>query len=93
MKNNTKKIVVLDRLESHRIEQAIFILRDANDTAESDAVSEAERIVRNFLASGQEVLNTEVKKKRFRPKIFFGMIAYTLSTVLITMLFVARFSA
>ncbi len=93
MKNNTKKIVVLDRLNSNRIEQAIFILRDANDIAESDAVSEAERIVKNFLTSGHNSFSAETKKKKFEPKFLFAMFAYTVTTVLATMLFIARFGA
>lgn len=91
MKNNTKKIVVLDRLNSARIEQAIFILRDANDITESDAVSEAERIVKNFLTSGHNAFPSETKKKKLDPKFLFAMFAYTLATVLATMLFVSRF--
>lgn len=93
MKNNTKKIVVLDRLNSARIEQAIFILRDANDITESDAVSEAERIVKNFLTSGHDAFSPEVKKKKLDPRFLFAMFAYTLATVLATMLFISKFGA
>ena len=89
MKNNTRKIVVLDRLNSARIEQAIFILRDENDISESDAVSEAQRIVNTYLKSLSEPL-VHKEKKKIQPKFFFAMLAYTLTTVLITMMILAK---
>ncbi len=85
MKNNTKKIVVLDRLNSSRIEQAIFILRDEDYISESDAVSEAEKIVQNYLTSGSSLTDCG-KKKRFKPSFFFAMLGYTVLTVALTML-------
>ncbi len=91
MKNNTRKIVVLDRLNSARIEQAIFILRDENGICESDAVSEAERIVNNYLASLSEPYAIKEKKKKFQPKFLFGLLAYTLTTVMITAYFMSNF--
>ena len=88
MKNNTKKIVVLDRLNSARIEQAIFILRDENGS-ESDAVSEAERIVNNYLDSISEPIACN-KKKKFQPKHFFALLAYTALTIVVTMMVIAK---
>ena len=90
MVNNTKKIVVLDRLNSSSIEQAIFILRDARNISASDAVSEAERIVNSYLSTMPETLNSKDTKKGFSPKFFFAMLAYTLTTVLITMMILAK---
>ena len=89
MQNNTKKIVVLDRLDSAHIEQAIFILRDANDITESDAVSEAERIVNNYLESLSEPIAVN-KKKKFQPKHFFALLAYTALTIVVTMMVIAK---
>lgn len=89
MKNNTRKIVVLDRLNSARIEQAIFILRDENGISESDAVSEAERIVNNYLESLSEPL-VKRKEKKFQAKHFLALLAYTLTTVAITMMLLAK---
>ena len=88
MENNTKKIVVLDRLNSPRIEQAIFILRDAKTVSETDAVSEAQRIVNTYLESlsGEE----GTKKKRFNTKIFFAMLAYTLITMILTAIMISK---
>ncbi len=85
MKNNTKKIVVLDRLDSSEIEQAIFILRDENYISESDAVSEAERIVKSYLASSNAIYSSNEKKKKFKPQFFLAMLGYTLFTVMATM--------
>lgn len=89
MKNNTKKIVVLDRLNSARIEQAIFILRDENGISESDAVSEAQRIVNNYLESLSEPIVCKNKKK-FQTKHFLALLAYTLTTVVVTMMILAK---
>ena len=88
MKNNTRKIVVLDRLNSARIEQAIFILRDENDS-ESDAVSEAQRIVNNYLRSLSEPI-TASRKKKFQTKHFFALLAYTALTIVVTMMVIAK---
>ena len=89
MKNNTKKIVVLDRLNSARIEQAIFILRDENGISESDAVSEAQRIVNNYLESLSEPIACN-KKKKFQAKHILALLAYTLTTVVVTMMILAK---
>ena len=91
MKNNTKKIVVLDRLNSARIEQAIFILRDENGISESDAVSEAERIVSTYLESLSEPIACN-KKKKFQAKHFLALLAYTLTTVMLTAYFISNFA-
>ena len=54
MSNNTRKIVVLNKLNSPRIEQAIFILRDEVNISESDALSEAQKIVDSYIKSLSE---------------------------------------
>lgn len=92
MKNNTKKIVVLDRLDSAHIEQAIFILRDANEITESDAVSEAERIVSAYLDSLSEPI-AKKESKKVQPRFFFAMALYTMVTVMLTAYFLTKFSA
>ena len=91
MNNNTRKIVVLDRLNSARIEQAIFILRDESGIIESDAVSEAERIVGKYLESLSEPIVCR-KKKKIQPKHFFALLAYTASTVMLTAYFLTNFA-
>ena len=83
MNNNTRKIVVLSKLDSPRIEQAIFILRDQVTVTEKDAVGEAQRIVENYLKS----LTMESRKKEKRGKSYrfiAGMVAYTFFTALVT---------
>lgn len=90
MINNTKKIVVLDRLNSPSIEQAIFILRDENRPSESDAVTEAQRIINSYLTTMPETFNPIKKKKTFNAKFFFAMVAYTMATVLLTVMINAR---
>jgi len=84
MKNNTRKIVVLDNINSSRIEQAIFILRDTSQICESDAVTEAQRIVNTYLNSLSQPLLQTKKKKRLSARFFIAMTLYTFSTIIIT---------
>lgn len=83
MSNSTRKIVVLNKIDSPRIEQAIFILRDEAPTSESDAVAEAQKIVDNYLRSLSAPPSSPPKKK-FRSKFFLGMAIYTFATVFLT---------
>ncbi len=83
MDNNTRRIVVLDKLDSPRIEQAIFILRDNEEyICHSDAVAEAQRIVDNYLRSmsGENVH----EHQRRGGKFIFAMTLYTFATVMLT---------
>lgn len=83
MKNNTRKIVVLNKLNSPRIEQAIFILRDEVNVSESDAVSEAQRIVDNYVKSLSAASPQKTAKKNGYG-FLIGMTLYTFATVVIT---------
>lgn len=83
MSNNTRKIVVLSKLNSPRIEQAIFILRDEVNVSESDAVSEAQRIVDNYLKSLSDSSPAKPPKKNGYG-FLIGMTLYTFATVVIT---------
>lgn len=83
MNNNTRKIVVLNKLHSPRIEQAIFILRDEVNAAETDAVSEARKIVDSYIKS-LSPNQTGTSKKKSSYKIFIGMTLYTLATSIMT---------
>ena len=83
MSNNTRRIVVLDKIDSPRIEQAIFILRDSeDDICRSDAVAEAQRIVDNYLRSmsGEKIH----ERGRKGGKFIFAMTLYTFATVMLT---------
>ena len=64
MNNNTRKIVVLSKLNSPKIEQAIFILRDEVNVSESDALSEAQKIVDNYVKS----LNASHEREKSKNK-------------------------
>lgn len=83
MSNNTRKIVVLNKIDSPRIEQAIFILRDEADVCERDAVAEAQKIVNEYLKSLSAPPPPPPPKKT-RSKFFFGMAVYTFATVALT---------
>ena len=83
MSNNTRKIVVLSKLNSPRIEQAIFILRDEVTVTESDAVSEAQKIVDNYVKSlSSNPQQSSQKKPRYG--FLIGMTLYTFLTSVIT---------
>ena len=83
MDNNTRKIVVLSKLNSPRIEQAIFILRDEVNISESDALSEAQKIVDSYVKSlSERAQQKSVKKPRYG--FLIGMTLYTFATAMLT---------
>ncbi len=93
MENNTKKIVIFNELESPRIEQAIFILRDtdcpdaaAGHCADADAVSEAERLIDSYLSSLNSPLCPEKKKHRLRTAA--NIFIFSVCTMIIAALFI-----
>lgn len=83
MSNNTRKIVVLSKIDSPRIEQAIFILRDEAVVSERDAVAEAQKIVNEYLSTLSAPPPLPPPKK-IRSKFFFAMTIYTFATVALT---------
>ncbi len=89
MNNNTRKIVVLNKLNSQMIEQAIFILRDEVQGKESDALSEAQRIVDCYVKSLTSPSAKESKKKKPKLGFFLGMTLYTIATVIMTAYFIS----
>lgn len=56
--NLSKRVIILDRLNSPSIAQAIFILKD-NDESEFYALDEAERIVSDYISG-----NVRFEKKK-----------------------------
>lgn len=64
----TKKVVILDKVNSPLISHAIFILRDT-DKSEFSALLEAERIVNEYMAGKKCSKN---KKSR----LFIGLSAF-----------------
>ena len=83
MNNNTRKIVVLNKLNSPRIEQAIFILRDEANITENDAVSEAQKIVDNYLRSLSGAQDKK-KKRKLNCSFLIGITVYTFLTSVVT---------
>lgn len=49
MKENSPKVVILNRLQSPYVSEAIIILKDSCTLPQSRAVEEAEKIVRSYL--------------------------------------------
>ena len=87
MNNTTRKIVVLNNLNSPGIEQAIFILRDEIRADECDVVAEAQRVVDTYIKSLENP--PEEKKKKSRTGFFIGMALYTFMTVAATFCFIS----
>ena len=83
MSNKTRKIVVLSKIDSPRIEQAIFILRDEAFITEVDAVSEAQKIVDNYLKS-QIPHPSPPPARKFSRSFLLAMAVYTFATVSLT---------
>ena len=81
MSNNTRKIVVLSKIDSPRIEQAIFILRDEAEICEHDAVAEAQKIIDNYRHSLSE---TSEPRLKIKSSFILGMAIYTLTMVSLT---------
>ena len=48
--NKAKRVIILDKIQSPTIAQAIFILRDENEN-EFFALAEAERLVSDYLSN------------------------------------------
>lgn len=68
--DTTKRVIILNRLNSPLIAQAIFILKD-DAVNEFSAVAEAERIVEDFMAN-----TTSAKRKKYLlPAIFTALTA------------------
>ena len=60
MKDIAKKVVILENLASPYVDQAIIVMRDYNPKLESNAITEAERIVSAYLE------NLKLKGGRYR---------------------------
>lgn len=84
MKNNTRKIVVLNKLDSPNIEQAIFILREEGAVNPCDAVSEAQKIVDAYVKSLSKPTAKPESKRRFSSAFLIGMTLYTFTTAILT---------
>ena len=83
MKNNTRKIVVLNNIDSPRIEQAIFILKEeASCPDESAAVKEAQRIVDTYV---KNLYSPILKKQKKKPqlRLIFTAALYICSMVVL----------
>ena len=49
MKDNLPKVVILNRLQSPYVSEAIIILKDSCTLPQSRAIEEAEKVVRSYL--------------------------------------------
>lgn len=77
--DTAKKVIILNKLNSPLIAQAIFILKD-DDVNEFSAVAEAERIVEEFMYD----IPSSHKKRHLIPLIFVSLAALG---IILTLLF------
>ena len=84
MKNNTRKIVVLNKLDSPSIEQAIFILREEGAVSAYEAVNEAQRIVDAYVKSLSRPAPKSEHRRKLSSAFLIGMTLYTFTTVILT---------
>ncbi len=72
--NLSKRVIILDKLNSSTITQAIFILKDEN-TCEFSAVIEAERIVDDYISG------SFMKKRRTFLPLILALLSLSLFLV------------
>lgn len=80
--NLTKRVIILDKVNSPMIAQAIFILKEGVD-CEFSAVAEAEKIVEKFMADKI----TLRKKRRYMPYVLAGLFLTGFLLALINVIF------
>lgn len=84
MKNKEKKVIILDKLSSPFVAQAIIILKDGTDVAEDSIIREAEKIVEGYFPQKKK---TPSSKKRTLLKEGIILLSGVLLTILFTRLF------
>ena len=101
IKNDTKKVYIVNNLKSDNIEQVIFILREnagtkKNSLNSSDIALEAERIINNYANEVKRASNTYSKKatKRKAKNKFSAAVGFILAAagiLLITSLIINNY--
>lgn len=82
---NKRQVVIINDIKSDSIEQAIFILRDKDNTQKiagrSDIVAEAERIINSFIGYG----SSAVYKPRIktRKQVFVSTMLWLASAAIV----------
>ncbi len=74
-----KKVIILNKVDSPAISQAIFILKD-NVSAEFSAVEEAERVVKEYMDA------MRFKKRHSKAPLLFTLIVLIFSCVVAAIL-------
>ena len=88
MKNTTKKVVILDNITSPYIHQAIIVLNDYNPSMESKIITDAEKIVNEYLSKTDFTEkdtkiyynNSSLKKKKRHGTAFLTAVLIVLSS-------------
>lgn len=91
MKNSTRKVVILDNITSPYIQQAIIVLNEKAILSESKVISDAERIVNEYLKRNGYSYNDTTKiyesRKNKKNKRFFGFLTTALIVISLTLYF------
>ena len=63
MKNTTRKVLILKKVNSEIIEQAFLILRDSAPDGDSKVIREAEKVVEKYMGKKAEKKRGEKKER------------------------------
>ena len=92
MKNSTRKVVILDNITSPYIQQAIIVLNEKAVLSESKVISDAERIVNEYLKRngycGNDTTKVYENKQNKKNKSRYGFFATVLIAFSIAVYFV-----
>lgn len=90
MKNTTKKVVILDNITSPYIQQAIIVLKDYVSVSETKIISDAEKIVNEYLEKNwlisdntKQYLKSKKKKNKNKALLFISFSALLIGTVVL----------
>lgn len=85
----SRRVLIINNLQSDTIDQAIFILKSASKDAGADIAREAQMIIDNYVHRVEEIKERKqqkpASKRRFRPTpLFFGLL---IASAILVMLF------
>ncbi len=80
MKNKEKKVIILDKLSSPFVAQAIIILKEGAEAEEESIIKEAEKIVEGYFPRIRK--NPSPKKHRFLSEGIFLLSGIILTVIL-----------
>lgn len=84
MNNKEKKVIILDKLSSPFVAQAIIILKEGAETEEESIIKEAEKIVEGYFPRCRK--KSSAKGKSLMAEGIFLILGIALSVILMKLL-------